>query len=633
MISRILHIIPSASSIWILIFFNFVNISLGQQRIAEKNRSSFKLFGDTTKVYYSSFENEDKFILLDSSLNEFEWVEYGWKDNKWYSDLGLLATPGQLMNYAPTLKNGFRVGLDQFERFRLDKEQLKFYQIKNNRPFTDLYYSQINQKNNIIKAEFAHAFNDRFYLGLLYDLTNQTGFFEHQRVRNQNVAVVARYSSLKKKYLNHLLYRTNAIKQENNGGVLMDSIIGYTAEFLQNLPVQTRTANSRYFYDQILFSQDFYQLANDSTGYNPSSYRFRHQISYDFNRFKYYDDNPDTDSVLYGIANVNPRGIRLFIQEHKLSNTFSFSKAIGGDLNKAPFVLDLSLFYDLNVLRQEPIDFLVHSLGAGIEIYNNKPSAFQYYASSKINYSADRFDFYVQGNLAYDFGKWGKIEANLLFQNYQPSLIDQQLYISWDRVWNNNFAQIQEISFGGSYANTKLGTKISVHNHTINNYVYYDSMAVNQYNKVLNLFNLKVEQHLKFWKIHLDNEFIWQPIVQGNEVFRRPQFLTRNNLYLQSYLFKKVMLAKLGVIFQYNSPYFADAYAPLTGTFRIQNRLSIDMEPRLDVYVAFRIWQFRFFVRAENLLILSNERNYFNHYRYPIHSFVVRFGISWRLFD
>jgi hypothetical protein len=98
-------------------------------------------------------------------------------------------------------------------------------------------------------------------------------------------------------------------------------------------------------------------------------------------------------------------------------------------------------------------------------------------------------------------------------------------------------------------------------------------------------------------------------------------------------VFKKAMLAKLGVLFYYNTPYYADGYAPLTGTFFNQNSYAETMVPRLDAYVSFRIWQFRFFIRGENLLYFWEDRNYQTAYRRPIHNVVVRLGVSWRLFD
>ena len=127
--------------------------------------------------------------------------------------------------------------------------------------------------------------------------------------------------------------------------------------------------------------------------------------------------------------------------------------------------------------------------------------------------------------------------------------------------------------------------------------------------------------------------FVWKRFHLGFHDVRVPELLLKHNLYFQSYIFKRSMLAKVGVLFYYNTAYKADGYAPLTGAFYNQNNLVTSIDPRLDVYASFRIWQFRFFARAENLSYFIYQRNYATAYRHPVTNFVVRFGVSWRLFD
>ncbi len=616
----------------------FLSMALqAQPRVAQKRNTKLKIIGDTSKVFYTYIANPTERFRVDSSLYEFEDIDPTWDGGRWFSDLGgLLASPSFDLLYQPKLRGGFRIGLEQFSRYKLERADIKYYQIGDNRPYTDLYYSQINQKNNLIRAEFAHKFSENFYLALQYNLSNQTGFYKHQRVRNQNVGVTLRYFSNKGKYHGYLNVMTNAAKHENNFGVTEDTLIGFGDDFLPTLAVSSETAETQYNLTEVSYTHFLYNNKVDSIGGNTAaSNEWSHRISYQFNRYKFFDGGPSSTSNLYGLANVNPRGIRQFITQNVLENELSFRQAIGGSLTSAPIWVKGYVKHTWNGVHQEPISFDIHNISGGIVAQNNPQFKFKYRVEGQLTWAERQLDFFVKGRVGYDAGKFGYLEGRVLFQRYQPSLVDRQLYVSWDQIWDNNlsFKQIQELNFGGSYTMERWGFKVDALNHTLTNWVYYDSLGVKQAPETINILQIKLQENLKVWKLHLDNQVIWQPVLAGEQYFRVPQFLFKHNLYIESYIFKKAMLAKVGLLFYYQTPYKANAYQPLTGAFYIQNQLTTSIDPRLDFYVSFRIWQFRFFIRAENLLYFATERNYFTAYRHPVTNFVVRFGISWRLFD
>lgn len=625
-----------------LIWAGTSTVLYGQQRVASKRNNKAKIIGDTTKVYYTYLSNPTERLLVDSSLYEFEDIDPTWNKREWWISLGgLLGTPTFDVVYQPKLRGGFRIGLEQFDQYRLHRDDVKYYQIKDNRPYTDLYYSQINQKNNLIKADFAHKFSDHFYLALQYNLSNQTGFFKRQRLRNQNVGGTLRYFSKHGKYHGYLSFLTNAVKHEDNGGVTVDSLIGLSDAFLGEQAVNSLQAGTNYNLTELSYTHFLYNSKVDSGTTKAASNEWSHRITYQFNRYKFFDNQPPTDNSLYGVASVNPRGIRQFIRHQLLENELSFRQAIGGNLQTAPLWVKGYVRHSWNSVFQEPIHFDIHNISAGLIAQNNPQFKFKYRVEGRLTWAERQLDFFVKGRVGYDMGILGYLEGQALFQRYQPNLIDRQLYVSWDRVWDYNliFQQIQELNFGGSYTykidkkGWGINFKGELLNHTLTNWVYYDSSQVHQADESINILQLKLQGNFKIWKIHLDNQVVWQPVLAGQQYFRVPQFLFKHNVYLQSYLFKKSMLAKIGVLFYYHTPYKADGYAPLTGTFYNQNRFVTNMDPRLDLYVSFRIWQFRFYIRGENLLNFVYQRNYFTAYRHPVTNFVVRFGISWRLFD
>ncbi len=628
----------------LVLFVALPNESVAQPRVAQRERQGVKIIGDTTSVYYSTLENPTTLQRIYDGMYNFEQVEVTWDSSTWYQSLGnILAAPSfDLIYQTPDWSGGFRVGLTQFDRFILQQKDIKYYQVDNYRPFTELYYSQLNQRNNFVKADFGYQFNDNVYLGVQYSLVSQAGYFKHQRTRNQNIGYTMRFITNNKRYHSYLSFLNTAIKQEDNGGI-RDTFLENTAtDFLPEIAVNSTSAETRYNKTSIHYTQFLYNNLVDSLAASTKATNaWGHQISYQFNRYKFYDTAPPTDSSLYGDASVNPRGIRLFVRHQELTNEVSFRQAVGGSLSTAPLWFKIYGRHRWNLVFQEPIAFQVHNVSAGMLVQNNPQFKFKYRVQGQLTWAERQLDFFVKGRMGYDLGKLGYLEGEANIQRYQPSLIARQLYVSGEQVWDNNlfFRQVQSLNFGGSYSNrfqTKwvdLKVRGAVLNHTLSNWIYYTKDRVEQAPSTINLLQVKAAGDLRIWRFHLDNEVIWQPILAGGQYIRLPQLLLQHNLYWQDWIFKRAMLAKVGVRFNYQSNYFADGYTPLTGAFYLQNNEPIQMYPRLDAYVSFRIWQFRFFVRGENLSYFLYQENYFTAYQHPITNFVMRVGISWRLFD
>lgn len=610
--------------------------STAQNKVATRNNNKRKILGDTSKVYYTQITNPTLRLQVDTSLNNFEEIDPTWNGRQNFLSLeNLLATPAFDLYYQATPKGGFRVGLNQFDVYQLKKEYVKYYEVENHRPFTELYYSQINQQNNYIKADFGYRFSPNVYFGVQYDLINQTGFYNHHKSRNQNVGFSLRVKTNDARYHGYFNFLTNAAKHQDNGGVTIDTVAGEVEEFLSTIGVFSTTAETNYNLTGLYYSQFWYNAGVDSLGgATNATNEWSHKISYQFNRYKFFDISPNT-TMYSPLQFTNPRGLRVFIRHQLVSNEIGFRQALGGSLQQAPLWLKGYVKHALHLVYQQPRNFVVNNLTVGGIIQNNPQYKFKYNIEGQVTSVENRLDFRVEGKIGYDMDKVGYLQGQLLFQRYQPSLIDRQLYVSSDLAWDNEatFRQIQEFNFGGKYSLPLIGLEAEVLNHTFTNWTYHDSIGAQQTAAVINVLQLKVKQNFKLWKMHLDNEVIWQPTLVGKEYFRVPELMFQHNLYFQSYLFKKAMLAKIGVRFRYNTPYFADGYNPLTGAFFVQNSRQISMVPRIDAYISFRIWQFRFFIRGENMSYLYDDRNYFTAYRRPIHNLVVRIGISWRLFD
>ncbi|MCH2042647.1 MAG: putative porin [Saprospiraceae bacterium] len=619
-----------------------INIVQAQQNAQTTGDTSdvdlYKPLGDTNDVYYYYLEDPELLISIDTTLDDLEYVNPAWKDFGNWDDLGLIGTPHFSKIYETSVKAGFRVGMEQYDQYRLDKNNQKYYIVDRNLPYTDLYYSQIEQRNSFVRATFAHRITPQFYYTINYNLTNYTGYFNHSHIRNQNINLSLRYNSPKGKYQSYFDVFHHAIKHENNGGVVDDATVSGTGTaFLTNLSVNTATAQTENKHTTIAYTQYWYNVALDSNDVvKKASSAWGHRIQFQSNRYKFYDTNPAGDSSYYASFQTNNRGIRHFINHSLLENELSYRQALGGNLQAAPLWFKIYIQHRWNFVNQEPLKFQQHNLVAGLVLRSNPKLALFYKAEGEVLNASNGLDFWLKGKLGYDLKKWGKLSAEVLFERFSPSLLAQRLYVSRTLVWENVFAQEQILSLGGKLDFPKLKFlegEAFLQNHTLNNFIYYDTLGqAQQANNTINVLQLGGKLKLKLWKFTLENKVVWQRVLAGTSQLRLPELLLQHKLYFQDRVFKN-MLLRFGVNMRYNTNYYANGYLPLTGQFHLQDARLLTYYPIVDFYISFKVWRFRFFANAENLTNLINQTNYFKALHYAAPNFLVRFGVSWRLFD
>jgi hypothetical protein len=592
-----------------------------------------KPLGDSTPVYYFSFsETNPKFI--DTSLQDFEIPNPGWKKrNSYVADLGHLGTAQFPLLWESSTKAGFRSGMDMFDYMRLRVEEIPFYEIGGKRPFTDLYYSQINLQNVQLKANFAHQILPALYYSVHYAILNYNGYFKGQRSRHQDVALNFRYS--KNKYKAHFIFISNNNNQSENGGLTLQTLGLNDLLFLVNQPVALNVQNDgspkhENKHQTLHFRQYFNNKAaspNSSIG---------HHFNFENNIYKYFDKNPESDSAYYGNFQTNNRGIRHYIRHRLAENELNWRQAFGGTLDKSPLILKLALSHSFNEIFQQPQLFYVNNFAATVQLYENIDGAFKYNAALKIVNSRLGLDFWLKADLSYAIKDYVKVGGNILYQRYEPTQTSRQFYVSGTRIWenNNSLKQIEEFSLQAYLAWPKFWGKFEIKNHSIGRAVYYDTAAiVRQMPGSANIMQLILRQDLHVWKFHLENEAVWQRVISGNAVFRLPELLLRHKLYFESKVFKTVKL-RTGVSFRYMSSYYANAYFPILGVFHLQNEQLMKFYPQADIFISAKIWQMRFFVNAENLTYyLNGWQNYFTAPYYPTPNWFVRLGLSWQIFD
>ena len=127
---------------------------------------------------------------------------------------------------------------------------------------------------------------------------------------------------------------------------------------------------------------------------------------------------------------------------------------------------------------------------------------------------------------------------------------------------------------------------------------------------------------------------MYQKLARGGNVFRVPEFVTRNTLYYQNYFFKgKPLLAQIGITFKYFTKYYANEFNPVLNEFYLQNNTQIGDYPTFDVFVNGEVRRTRIYFKVENVTASLTGRNYFASPNNPARDLSIRLGLVWNFWN
>jgi hypothetical protein len=608
------------------------------------------IFPDSLPVHYFYASNPDElFSLKDTLLDNFQHYEPTRQVEYFdYITLGEIGHPHKPLLYQPIIREGVDLGFHQFDLYMQANDKVRFF--KNPKPYTEAYYSATTSQEELLMKAIASIDLSKQIKGAIdYRRINHAAQYKNSNNRHTNFSISAWYESKSKRHKVYASYLANTILQKNNGGLVdIDAIqTGGTFASRSLASVNLENAQTEYYKKEITLTNYFYihRLAKpntDNSASNAVNLLAMHQISYDRTIHKFFDSSPADDTLVYGDLMIDSRGLRNYVNYHKVENEFKIRLEYNGQL-------DVGLKHKVFFLRQEPQDTVLNNLFLiGKWHLQTKNDRFGLQAKAHFGLLDNGGDYLADGRAYLSLDKLGRLDVRLMSQRYSPTLMHYRLFISQQEIWNNSFAKPIETSLMASYFLPKTKTTLHFQNHLINNLIYFDTLAMpKQADNAVNVIQFLVNQNFKRGSFHLDNTIGVQQI-SNTDILRHPSFVSKHSIYFEGYVFKKAALARLGLDVRYNTNYFADNYQPATGQFYIQNDKNITSVPLIDAFLSFKIQTFRAFVKAENLNELIwgstytlNGRTFFVDT--PIHmeyapnyasrGTTIRFGIHWRFYD
>lgn len=610
--------------------------------LSNKSSTKIKLSGKTKYTDYKIISLKNDTTFIDTTLTILKEYKYNFlrKDN---FELLAFHNQGQTFNslgYDFSKSSRFPImGMNAKHFNYLGIDDIDYYEVPT--PTTEILYRTGLQQGQVLETLFTLNFSKRFNVGLKYRGLRSLGTYRNSLSSHGNFSTAFSYRNKSEKYNLRGHIAMQDLMNEENGGITatsLDAFINNDPNFTDrgrmdvNLDgTETLLEGQRFFleHDYKLFS------SKDSIQKDFSNLKIGHTFSQETKNYKF---TQTVANAYFGNTNISN-----FVEdlENKVINNQFFlefnSKHILGkfrvktDLTNYNYGNDSIINKSVNIVSNHKIKGSAVSFGGS---WDAKIKNFQ--LNSEVNLTPGSGK--ISGNSIYSEAIYTKdslitLKGSISINSKSPNFNTVLYQSSYDDYnWqNDNFKKIntRNISFG---INTKwINANASFTN--IENYTYFDeSSKPQQSGENVTYLKIKANNEFKFGKFALNNTVLLQQVSSGQNVFRVPNFVTRNTLYFSDFLFEgKPLFLQTGITFKYFSKFKSNAFNPLLNEFRIQNTTEIGY-PTFDVFINAQIRRTRIYLKAENLSSMFLKKNYFSAPNHPYRDFVIRFGLVWNWF-
>jgi hypothetical protein len=218
----------------------------------------------------------------------------------------------------------------------------------------------------------------------------------------------------------------------------------------------------------------------------------------------------------------------------------------------------------------------------------------------------------------------------------------QSDYLNYN--WFNNFENVKTQYLSAEIESKKFG-KAEASLTQIQDYTYFgfidnpDTASAAdtlvrpfQFSGEVRYLKLKLEKTFRYGKFSLANTVMYQNVLDGADVFRVPDLVTRQSLFYTDRWFKKALFLQTGVNFKYFTGYNANAYDPILAEFVVQDFETFNDFYTLDFFFNIKVRQARVYFKYENFTTLFEDNTSFSAPYYPYRDAVIRFGLVWNFF-
>tara|TARA_R110001592_G_scaffold39084_15_gene128871 strand:- start:28907 stop:30853 length:1947 start_codon:yes stop_codon:yes gene_type:complete len=609
-----------------------------------KKTTLIKLSGKTNYKDYKVISFKKDTTYIDTTLTILKEYKYNFlrKDN---FELLAFDNQGQTFNnlgYDFTNQNSLpTIGMNAKHFNYVSKEDINYYKVPT--PTSEILYRTGLQQGQVLETLFTLNFSERFNVGILYKGLRSLGNYRNSLSSQGNFRTVFSYQTKNNRYAIRGHIAIQDLMNQENGGLTTTSLDAFTTDdpnFLDRgrLDVNLEGTETILEGNRFYIEQDYKLFSSkDSLKNNFTNLKLGHTYTYETKSYKFTENTLNTS--YFGNANV----IAGFtdVVENKFINNQLFlefnSKYILGTFRVNTGLTNYNYGYNtvlnstINTITNPKIKGSAISFGGN---WNATIKGFQLNTAANIIPGTGRIsgsNFYSEAIFKKDslITLKGSISLNSKSPNFN-TILYQSAYNKYN--WqNDSFKNINTRNIAFGLQSNLINLKASITN--IENYTYFDENSKpNQSGENVTYLKVKANNEFKFGKFALNNTLLFQQVSSGKDVFRVPNFVTRNTIYYSDFLFEgKPLFLQTGITFKYLSEYKANAFNPLLNEFTVQNTTEIGY-PTFDVFINAQIRRTRIYFKIDNVTSDFTNKNYFSAPNYPYRDFVIRFGLVWNWF-
>lgn len=592
-----------------------------------------------------SYKNDSTYIDTTLGISKYYKINYIHKDNFEYQEFENMAQP------FTTLSKSFNkvslypdIGANAKHFNYSEAEDINYYQVPT--PTTILAYRSGIQQGQYLDAFFTFNYTKQFNASIAYKGLRSLGDYRHALSDHSNMRITMNYHTKDKRYDIKMHVVAQDLTNEENGGLTAISIKNFESgdpNFKDRARLETNFTDAentlrgnRYYFDH---TYKLWQKKDSVETRKLSNLTIGHTFNYEI---KHYEFGQKTPSRIFGP-----------IFKPEISDNASLTKLYNElyiDFT-SPYLLGTFKVnvnnYNYNYSYKNMLisdDQIIHSgikgniMAAGAE-WQTDMKKFNLHAKGSTIFSGNLNGNYLTADATYSLDSITSFSAGIISNTKSPDfnfLLFQSDYkeYNWQTAFKN---QSINTLFFNIISDKWLNASAEL--TTISSYSYFEKdedsgQAVpKQYESSVNFMKIKLAKEFRLGKFALDNTFIFQNVSEGNEVFRVPQFVTRNSLYFFDHLFKgDPLFLQTGITFKYFSSYYMNDYNPLLSEFSIQNDQKYGGYPMFDFFINAEISRVRFYLLFEHINASFTGYNYYSAPGYPYRDFKFRVGLVWNFF-
>jgi Putative porin len=638
--------------IWICVCLCCSMASRAQRSFQERNAST-KNNKDTTAgklsrkhehfdtkvaINYTSFYSLQK-RYIDTTIQLFHRDRYL---TSWQQHLGNIGSA--VFDYKIELPQKATRQLGFASQFLPYSEQADSAQFFNTtKPYTEFWYK--SGANREQSGQFIHTqnFGEKNNLSFRYTKFGGAGFFKYQTNSHDHLSVSLQYyPKHNKRYYTKIAFTANQVRQDENGGILDDSLLQFSNYSLRTtIPVlygtsflsSKKSSVTNYFRKNELLMHNFFTLGflknTDSNAKQIVGFQLMHLLRIEGEKQVFLDKNVVQD---FYKPIIDTFVLKPIDSVYAISRLQTIQNEFGGllpNIAKGKLLLNGAIGFEIQTYRKGKAIATNYSNYVKANIQSNIEDAkWQYAANLQFYFLGNAVGNYVvNGFMATKIKKMQiKLFAN---QNLNTASFQQLLYTSNKYKWENSFDKILNTTIGGEIKNEARKYSVVLKNSTSVNYVYWDSSMQAKQNKgVISMLQLEAVKIFtyKHWMWH---QSILLQQFTANAPWNAPPLALHTTFSYTNKIFKKSTLASLGIDAYYNTSFQTPNYAPIIGQYVFANDYTQNNMPRIGAFFNSKIKRFRVFVSADELIQTIDVKNRILLKGYPATDFLFRAGFSW----